>query len=446
MLGEPVKVLLEGQSLERAREDYGADRQVAVLETADRGAGHEDARCHLSLTHAAAAAGRTEPCSQSLRSPSGIRMEGLPGSTHRRAAAAQAPEHGCADWHALHCLVERGTDVGIEDFIRSIPKAELHLHIEGTLEPELKFDLARRNGLELPYSSVAAMRAAYDFDDLPSFLAQYYEGMAVLRGEEDFYDLAMAYFTRVAAQNLVYVELFFDPQAHTGRGVEFATVIAGLQRAQQDADIRFGIGSGLIMCFLRDLSAESAAETLQQAAPYRDSIVGVGLDSDESGNPPIKFREVFAAARAQGYRLTMHCDVDQEDSVAHIWQCLDEIGVDRIDHGVNALEDEALTDEIVRRGLGLTACPISNSYVSDGTKSLEIRALLERGVLVTVNSDDPAYFPGYVAENLVALQREAKLTRDDIVRLVRNAFTVSWLEEPDRLAYLDRVDAWVAAH
>ncbi len=333
-----------------------------------------------------------------------------------------------------------------EDFILSIPKAELHLHIEGTLEPELKFDLARRNGLELPYASVAAMRAAYDFDDLPSFLAQYYEGMSVLRGEEDFYDLAMAYFARVAAQNLVYVELFFDPQAHTGRGVRFATVIAGLRRAQQDAEVRFGIRSQLIMCFLRDLSAESAAETLQQAAPYRDSIVGVGLDSDESGNPPIKFREVFAAARAEGYRLTMHCDVDQEDSVAHIWQCLDEIGVDRIDHGVNAIEDEALTDEIVRRGLGLTACPISNSYVADGTKALQIKALLDRGVLVTVNSDDPAYFPGYVAENLATLQREAQLTQDDIVRLIRNAFTVSWLEEPERRAYLERVDAWVAAH
>jgi adenosine deaminase len=199
------------------------------------------------------------------------------------------------------------------------------------------------------------------------------------------------------------------------------------------------------MCFLRDLSAESAAETLEQARPYREWIVGVGLDSDEQRNPPIKFRDVFAAARAEGYRLTMHCDVDQEDSVAHIWQCLDEIGVERVDHGVNALEDEALVDEIKRRGLGLTVCPISNSYVSDGTKAPEIRSLLERGVLVTVNSDDPAYFPGYVAENLAILQREAQLTRDDIVRLVRNAFAISWLAEPDRRASLDRVDAWVAA-
>jgi len=330
--------------------------------------------------------------------------------------------------------------------MRSIPKAELHLHIEGTLEPELKFDLARRNDLELPYASVTEMRAAYDFDDLPSFLAQYYEGMSVLREEEDFYDLAMAYFTRVAAQNLAYVEIFFDPQAHTGRGVGFETVIGGLWRARQEAEARLGIRSQLIMCFLRDLSAESAAETLQQAAPFRDRIVGVGLDSDEHGNPPLKFGEVFASARAEGYRLTMHCDVDQQDSVAHIWQCLDEIGVERIDHGVNALEDEALTEEIVRRGLGLTTCPISNSYVTDGTKARQIKALLERGVLVTVNSDDPAYFPGYIADNLATLQREAELTRDDVVRLVRNAFSISWLDEPDRTAYLDRLDAWVAAH
>ncbi len=333
----------------------------------------------------------------------------------------------------------------IEDFIRAIPKAELHLHIEGTLEPELKFDLARRNGLELPYASAAEMRAAYDFDDLPSFLAQYYEGMSVLRGEEDFYDLAMAYFTRVAAQNLVYVELFFDPQAHTSRGIGFDTVITGLRRAQQEAEASFGIRSQLIMCFLRDMSAESAAQTLRQATPYRDWIVGVGLDSDEQGNPPVKFREVFAAARAEGYRLTMHCDVDQEDSVGHIWQCLDEIGVERVDHGVNAIEDDALIDEIERRGIGLTACPISNSYVSDGTKAAQIKALLERGVLITVNSDDPAYFPGYVAENLAALQREAQLTRDDIVRLVRNAIAVSWLPEAARQVYLDRLEAWLAA-
>jgi adenosine deaminase len=336
--------------------------------------------------------------------------------------------------------------VDIEDFIRSIPKAELHLHIEGTLEPELKFDLARRNGLELPYASAAEMRAAYDFDDLTSFLAQYYEGMSVLLVEADFHDLAMAYFEKVAAQGLVYAEFFFDPQAHTSRGIGFDTVITGLRRAQSDAEARFGIRSQLIMCFLRDHSVGSAFETLAQAEPYRDWIVGVGLDSDEKGNPPIKFREVFDAARAQGYRLTMHCDVDQVDTVGHIRQCLDEIGVQRIDHGVNAIEDDALVDGIVRRGIGLTTCPISNSYVTDGTKARQIHELLQHGVAVTVNSDDPAYFPGYVADNLIRLQREAELGRDDIVRLVRNSFEISWLDEPDRAAYLDRVDAWVAAH
>ena len=334
----------------------------------------------------------------------------------------------------------------MQTLIRSIPKAELHLHIEGTLEPELKFELAGRNGLELPYADVRQMRAAYDFDDLPSFLAQYYEGMSVLLVEEDFYDLAMAYFERVAGQGVVYVELFFDPQAHTTRGIAFEAVMSGLQRAQQEADARLGIRSQLIMCFLRDMSAKSAAETLKSAEPYRDAIVGVGLDSDEKGNPPVTFREVFASARAQGYRLTMHCDVDQVDSIEHIRQCLHEIGVERIDHGSNIIGSDELTDEIVRRGLGLTNCPISNSYVSDGTKAHEIRALLERGVLVTVNSDDPAYVPGYVADNLEVLQCEAQLTLEQVVRLVRNAFTISWLPDAERAAYLDRLDAWVATN
>lgn len=331
-----------------------------------------------------------------------------------------------------------------DEFIRAIPKAELHLHIEGTLEPELKFVLAARNGIELPYTSVDEMRAAYDFDDLTSFLAQYYEGMSVLHREADFYDLAMAYFERVADQGLVYVEMFFDPQAHTGRGIAFETVISGLRRAQQDAVDRFAIRSALIMCFLRDHPVESAFETLAQAGPHREWIIGVGLDSDERGNPPEKFREVFAAARQQGYRLTMHCDVDQDDSIVHIRQCL-ALGAERIDHGVNALEDDALVEEIKRRGLGLTVCPISNSYVAGGTRAQQIRALLRRGVLVTVNSDDPAYFPGYVADNLLTLAREADLGREDVVRIVRNGFIVSWLDAPDRRSYLDRVDAWVAA-
>lgn len=331
-------------------------------------------------------------------------------------------------------------------FIRSIPKAELHLHIEGTLEPELKFELAARNGVELPYASADAMRAAYDFDDLTSFLAQYYEGMSVLLTQDDFHALAMAYFHKVAAQGLVYVEMFFDPQAHTSRGVDFDTVISGLHRAQQDAETRYGIGSQLIMCFLRDHSVESAFEALEQASDYRDWIVGVGLDSDERDNPPLKFREVFAAAREQGYHLTMHCDADQQDTTEHIRQCLEEIGVERIDHGSNAIEDMALVEQLVERGIGLTNCPISNSVITGGTKAAEIRALHERGVLVTVNSDDPAYFPGYVADNLAVLQREADLSQAEVVQLVRNAFTISWLDDPDRERYLERVETWVAAN
>jgi len=329
----------------------------------------------------------------------------------------------------------------VEDLIHSIPKAELHLHVEGTLEPELKFALAERNSLDLPYAGVEEMRAAYDFDDLPSFLAQYYEGMSVLLVEEDFYDLAMAYFTKAASQNLVYVEMFFDPQAHTTRGIEFGTVITGLRRAQADAQQRLGIRSHLIMCFLRDMSAESAAETLDQAGQYRDWILGVGLDSDERNNPPIKFRDVYAAARDQGYRLTMHCDVDQENSVAHIWQCLNDIGVERIDHGVNCLEDEALVAEIQRRGLGLTVCPISNAYVTDGTKAAAIKSMLERGMRVTLNSDDPAYFPGYIADNFMRVHDEVGLSAGEVVRLVRNSFEISWLDDDSRAEYLRRIDA-----
>lgn len=329
-------------------------------------------------------------------------------------------------------------------FIEGAPKAELHLHLEGTLEPELKFELAARNGLDLPYGSVDEMRAAYGFGDLPSFLAVYYEGMSVFRTERDFYDLAMAYFRKAHSQNIVYAEVFFDPQAHTTRGIPFGTVIQGFRRAQEDAEASFGLPSQLIMCFLRDLTAESAMDTLEQSLRYRDWIAGVGLDSDEKSNPPAKFKDVFSRARGEGYRLTMHCDVDQENSVEHIWQCVEEIGVDRIDHGVNALEDAALIREINARRLGLTICPISNSYVADGLKAEEIKSMLDLGVRVTINSDDPAYFPGYLNENLIAVQGAAQLTREEITQLARNAFTVSWLAMEDRDRYLDALDEYAA--
>jgi len=332
----------------------------------------------------------------------------------------------------------------LSSFIEGMPKAELHLHLEGTLEPELKFELAARNGLELPYGTVGEMRAAYDFDDLPSFLAVYYEGMSVLINEQDFYDLAMAYFKRARSQNVVYAEVFFDPQAHTTRGIPFGAFIEGFHRAQRDAAASLGLRSQLIMCFLRDLSLDSAIETLEQSLPYKDRIVGVGLDSNEKDNPPIKFKDVFARARSEGYRLTMHCDVDQVNSVEHIWQCLSDIGVERIDHGVNSVEDEDLVKEINRRGLGLTVCPISNRYVTGDLKGREIKAMLERGMQVTINSDDPAYFPGYMNENLIAVHATADLTRDEIVQLGKNAFTITWLAEQDRNRYLEVLENYVA--
>jgi len=330
-------------------------------------------------------------------------------------------------------------------FHEDMPKAELHLHLEGTLEPELKLALAQRNGVTLPYRSPEELRAAYDFDDLSSFLAVYYEGMSVLLTEQDFYDLAAAYFRKAHSQNVVYAEVFFDPQAHTTRGVPFDTVIRGIRRAQEDARTWLGLRTQLIMCFLRDMSAESARRTLEESLAYKDWIVGVGLDSDERGNPPVKFKDVFARARDEGYRLTMHCDVDQEDSVAHIWQCLDEIGVERIDHGVNSLEDSALVREIAGRGLGLTVCPISNGYVAGGLKAHELHRMLDHGMRACVNSDDPAYFPGYMNENLAAAQAEASLARDEIVQLARNAFTIAWLDDEARSRHLAALDAYAAA-
>jgi len=339
-------------------------------------------------------------------------------------------------------MTTRSEPVDLASFIEGMPKAELHVHLEGTLEPELKFELAARNGLDLPYASAEAMRAAYDFDDLTSFLAMYYEGMGVLRTEADFHDLAMAYFRKAASQRVVYAEVFFDPQAHTDRGIPFATVIEGIRRAQRDAEATLGLRSQLILCFLRDLPAESAMATLTTALAYREAIVGVGLDSDERGNPPVKFKAVFDRARAEGFHLTMHCDVDQEDAVDHIRQCLDVIGVERVDHGSNAIEDPSLVAELVKRGIGLTTCPVSNSWVTDGTKAATIRRLMDAGVRVTVNSDDPAYFPGYVTENLLVLQREAGLSRDEVVQLERNAFTISWAAPDDRRRYLAALDAY----
>jgi len=335
------------------------------------------------------------------------------------------------------------TDGAIADFIASLPKAELHVHLEGTLEPELKFELAARNGLVLPYADVAAMKASYIYHDLPSFLTIFYEGSEVLLQEADFRDLVYAYLRKAASQNVLYAEMFFDPQQHTDRGVSFATIIEGLTRGRIEAERDFGIVSQLIMCFVRERSAESAMAVFEASLPYKHLIVGVGLDSDEKGHPPVKFAEVFQRARGYGYKLTMHCDVNQENTLVHIHQVLHTIGVDRIDHGVNALEDMTLCETIRERGLGLTVCPVSNRFCVQSLTADEIRKMLALGMRATVNSDDPAYFRAYMNENLEALHEEGGLTRDEIIQLVRNAFEVAWLDQPRRDAYLQKVQTYV---
>ena len=328
----------------------------------------------------------------------------------------------------------------IEAFVADLPKCELHVHLEGTLEPEMKLRLAERNGIALPYPSIESLRASYTFHDLPSFLGIYYDGMRVLQKEPDFYDLAYAYLGKAHAQNVRYAEMFFDPQAHTARGVSFATVIRGIRRAQLAAEDRLGIRSQLIMCFLRDWSAEFAMATLLDSLPYQEWIVGVGLDSDEKNNPPRKFREVFRRAREEGYLLTMHCDVDQDNTTEHIRQCLEEIDVARIDHGVNTLDDAALTEMVRERRLGLTICPVSNFYVTGDSKAAQIKRFLELGMRATVSSDDPAYFGAYITENLLRVQQEAQLTQAEIKQLMLNAFESAWLPRASKDRFIAELE------
>ncbi|WP_158770170.1 adenosine deaminase [Paraglaciecola sp. L1A13] len=330
----------------------------------------------------------------------------------------------------------------MQSFISNMPKAELHVHLEGTLEPELSFALAAKNNIPLEFDTPEQLIAAYDFHDLPSFLKIYYAGMNVLINQEDFYQLTFDYLTKAASENIVYVELFFDPQAHTSRGVSFETIITGIHKAQLDAEDALGIRSQLIMCFLRELSAESAMEHLKLAMPYLPWLVGVGLDSNEKDNPPAKFAEVFAKARALDLKLTMHCDVNQLDTLTNIKQCLDDIQVDRIDHGVNALQDPALLKKIQQQQMGLTVCPVSNRFVVQSLTSKEVRQMLEQNILVTINSDDPAYFRAYLNENFIELQREGQFSTQDIVTMVENAFKVAWLKDSEINQYLAQVSQY----
>jgi adenosine deaminase len=327
-------------------------------------------------------------------------------------------------------------------FIDGMPKAELHVHLEGTLERGMRRELAARNGLAIADDSSADDGFAYN--DLTSFLAAYYPAMDVLLTEDDFHDLAHAYLVKAASQGVRHTEMFFDPQAHTSRGVAFETVIRGYHRAVQGA-ADLGVSAQLILCILRDHSAESGMQTLLEALPYRDLIVGIGLDSDERGNPPEKFQAVFARAREEGLHLTMHCDVDQVGSIDNIRTALEVIGVDRLDHGTNIVEDVALVALVIERGIGLTSCPLSNAIVSEGGKTDEIVALLRAGVKITVNSDDPPYFGGYIAENLRFVAEQTDVTRAELVQLQRNAFEISWIDDATRERLLAELDAWVAA-
>lgn len=338
--------------------------------------------------------------------------------------------------------------VSLESFCALMPKAELHLHLEGTIEPALVRTIAQRNNLPIPSSSTTteAKATTYDFHDLPSFLAIYYSNMAVLQTRQDFFDVAWAYLTKVHSQNVLHVEMFFDPQAHTSRGVAFSVVMDGYHEAAIKAQRELNMSVLLIMCFLRDMSAESAMSTLQESLPYKDRIMGVGLDSDEKGNPPSKFAEVFRRARREGFKLTMHCDIDQENSIEHIRQALEDIKVDRIDHGTNIIEDDRLVDLVRRKGIGLTCCPVSNSVVTADFKGKEILDLLRRDIKTTVNSDDPAYFRAYMTENVIRMTQGTDVTRKELIQLQRNAFLISWIPQAKRNVYLALLDDFEASH
>jgi adenine deaminase len=331
------------------------------------------------------------------------------------------------------------TDPDRERLIRRLPKVELHLHIEGTLEPEMMFSLAGKHGVKLPFASVEGVRAAYSFSDLQSFLDLYYAGCNVLRDRHDFYALAMAYFTRAHADNVVHAELFFDPQTHTARGIPLEVVFMGLRDAMDDAHRRYGISSELILCFLRHLSEEDAFATLEAAMPFRSELVGVGLDSGERGNPPSKFERVFAKARSLGLRPVAHAG--EEGPAAYIREALDLLKVERIDHGVRCDEDPALVDRLVRENIPLTVCPLSNLKlcVVKNLADHNFARLLRRGVAVTINSDDPAYFGGYIADNYRATANALDLKPEELVHCAENAARASFLPAPAKTALLGKI-------
>jgi adenosine deaminase len=332
----------------------------------------------------------------------------------------------------------------MDDALIELPKAELHLHIEGTLEPGLMFEMARRNRVDLPYADEESVRRAYVFDDLQSFLDIYYAACSVLVTDRDFYELTLEYLRRAARQGVRHAEIFFDPQTHTDRGVEFATVVNGITSALADGERQLGVTSRLILCFLRHLSAEAAMETLETALPHRDAIIGVGLDSSEKNNPPVKFREVYDRARAEGFLAVAHAG--EEGPPEYIWQALDVLKVQRVDHGVKCTEDERLVNRLLAEQMPLTVCPFSNVKlrVVPELRKHNVAQMLRRGLFVTINSDDPSYFGGYVGDNYVGTARALDLSLDEMFQVARNSFSASFLPEADKQRHLQAVDAYAA--
>lgn len=330
----------------------------------------------------------------------------------------------------------------MEEFIQKMPKAELHLHIEGTFEPELMFEIAKRNNIAIPYTTVDELKNAYKFSCLQDFLDIYYQGAQVLLLEQDFYDLTMAYLRKCEQQNIRHTEIMFDPQTHTERGVSFETVINGIHRACEDAKKEFGISFILIMSFLRHLSEEEAFKTLKQAEPFKEKIKAVGLDSSEKGNPPLKFVRVFEAAIDQGYIPLAHAG--EEGDADYIWQAIDLLQIHRIDHGNNCITDRNLIEEIIERDLALTVCPLSNValQVVPDIKEHPLKTMMQLGLFLTINSDDPAYFGGYLNENFIAVQKALDLSRWDLYNLTKNSFTYSLASFDDKNIYLEELDRY----
>jgi len=332
----------------------------------------------------------------------------------------------------------------LPDLLRGMPKAELHIHIEGSLEPELIFALAQRNGVDLPYPSVEALRAAYAFTDLQSFLDIYYAGASVLLKEPDFFDMAWAYFLRAKADNVIHAELFFDPQTHTARGVPMGVVIGGLRRAVDEARSKLGINAELILCFLRHLSEEDAIATLEEAKPFLGQFIGVGLDSSEVGHPPEKFARVFAQARALGLRAVAHAG--EEGPPEYIWSALDVLKAERIDHGVQAVKDPALMERLAKERIPLTVCPLSNVKlcVFKDMSQHNLRTLLDKGLVATVNSDDPAYFGGYMNQNFLETFAALRLDASHARKLAENSFEASFADAQTKRGYMQRVATYFA--